>query len=159
MQRPTEGQLAPDFTLFASGSEESVTLSSLYGEQRKRVVLFFYPKDDTPGCTVEACAFRDLSAEFAALGVLVLGISKDSVKSHEKFVSKFGLTFPLLADIEMQVSQAYGVWVQKMNYGKPYMGIERTTFIVGSDGIITRIFAKVKPEGHAQEVLKYLKGD
>jgi thioredoxin-dependent peroxiredoxin len=159
MERPTEGQLAPDFTLLASGnlgSEESITLSALQG---KRVVLFFYPKDDTPGCTVEACAFRDLSAEFAALDVVVLGISKDSVKSHEKFVSKFGLTFPLLADTETEISQAYGVWVQKMNYGKPYMGIDRTTFIIGSDGKITRIFAKVKPEGHAQEVLKYLKGE
>jgi thioredoxin-dependent peroxiredoxin len=154
MSRPEVGQLAPDFTLAASGTTQSITLSELRG---KRVVLFFYPKDDTPGCTVEACAFRDLSAEFAALGVVVLGLSKDGLKSHEKFVNKFELTFPLLADTEMAVSQEYGVWVQKFNYGKPYMGIERTTFVIGEDGVITHVFAKVKPEGHAQAVLALLK--
>jgi thioredoxin-dependent peroxiredoxin len=154
MERPIEGQLAPDFTLPASGTTESVTLSALRG---KRVVLFFYPKDDTPGWTVEACAFRDLNAEFAALDVAVFGISKDDLKAHEKFVKKYELTFPLLSDTELTVVQEYGVWVQKMNYGKPYMGIDRTTFIVGSDGAITHVFAKVKPEGHAQEVLRYLK--
>lgn len=154
MSRPEVGQLAPDFTLAASGTTQSITLSELRG---KRVVLFFYPKDDTPGCTVEACAFRDLSAEFAALDVVVLGLSKDGLKSHEKFVNKFELTFPLLADTETTVSQEYGVWMQKFNYGKPYMGIERTTFVIGADGVITHVFAKVKPEGHAQAVLALLK--
>jgi thioredoxin-dependent peroxiredoxin len=154
MSRPEVGQLAPDFTLPASGTTPSITLSELRG---KRVVLFFYPKDDTPGCTVEACAFRDLSAEFAALGVVVLGLSKDGLKAHEKFVSKFELTFPLLADTEALVSQEYGVWVQKFNYGKPYMGIERTTFVIDAEGIITHVFAKVKPQGHAQAVLEFLR--
>lgn len=148
------GQPAPDFTLPASGTTESVTLSALRG---KRVVLFFYPKDDTPGCTVEACAFRDLTPAFEAQGVVVLGLSKDGLKSHEKFVSKFGLTFPLLADTETLVSQSYGVWVQKYNYGKPYMGIERTTVVIDADGVISHIFRKVKPEGHAQAVLESLK--
>lgn len=153
MSRPIEGQLAPDFTLPASGTTQSITLSELRG---KRVVLFFYPKDDTPGCTVEACAFRDLSAAFAAAGVVVLGLSKDALGAHEKFTGKFDLNFPLLADTETVVSQAYGVWVQKMNYGKPYMGIERTTFVIASDGQVERVFAKVKPEGHAEEVLAYV---
>ena len=153
MSRPIAGQLAPDFTLPASGTPQSITLSELRG---KRVVLFFYPKDDTPGCTVEACAFRDLSTAFAAAGVVVLGLSKDALGAHEKFTGKFDLNFPLLADTETVVSQAYGVWVQKMNYGKPYMGIERTTFVIGSDGQIERVFSKVKPEGHAEEVLAYV---
>ncbi len=156
MERPTEGQLAPDFTLPASGETKSVTLSELRG---RRVVLFFYPKDDTPGCTVEACAFRDLSSEFAALDVAIFGISKDTLKAHEKFVTKFELTFPLLADTELTVVQEYGVWVQKFNYGKPYMGIDRTTFVVKSDGTIEHVFSKVKPQGHAQEVLAFLKGE
>ena len=156
MSRPIEGQLAPDFTLPASGTTQSVTLAELRG---RRVVLFFYPKDDTPGCTVEACAFRDLNAAFAAEGVVVLGISKDGLGAHEKFTGKFNLNFPLLADTETVVAQAYGVWVEKMNYGKPYMGIDRTTFVVGSDGTIERVFNKVKPDGHAQEVLSYIKGE
>lgn len=154
MSRPIEGQLAPDFTLPASGTTQSVTLAELRG---KRVVLFFYPKDDTPGCTVEACAFRDLNAEFAAEGVVLLGISKDGLEAHEKFTGKFNLNFPLLADTETVVAQAYGVWVEKMNYGKPYMGIERTTFVIGSAGQIERVFSKVKPEGHAQEVLSWVR--
>ena len=100
-----------------------------------------------------------MNAEFAALDVAVFGISKDALGAHEKFVTKFGLTFPLLSDTELAVVQDYGVWVEKMNYGKPFMGIDRTTFVVGCDGTIERVFNKVKPDGHAQEVLSYIKGE
>lgn len=153
MSHLTEGQLAPDFTLSASGSEAPITLSALRG---KTVVLFFYPKDDTPGCTVEACAFRDQSAAFAAQGAVVLGISRDGVASKAKFATKFNLSYPLLADENNQVAQAYGIWVEKMNYGKTYLGIERTTFVIAPDGSIKKIFRKVKPEGHAEQVLALL---
>jgi thioredoxin-dependent peroxiredoxin len=156
MSRPTAGELAPDFTLAATGAPtETITLSELRG---KHVVLFFYPKDDTPGCTVEACAFRDLNAAFAEAGVVVLGLSKDGLAAHGKFTGKFGLNFPLLADTETTVAQAYGIWVQKMNYGKPYMGIERTTFVIDEEGRIEHVFAKVKPEGHAEAVLRFVQG-
>lgn len=155
MSQLVEGQLAPDFTLSASGSEAPITLSALRG---KTVVLFFYPKDDTPGCTVEACAFRDQSAAFAEQGAVVLGISRDGVSSKAKFANKFSLTYPLLADEDNAVAQAYGIWVEKMNYGKAYMGIERTTFVIAPDGTIQKIFRKVKPEGHAEQVLALLQG-
>ena len=155
MSHLTEGQLAPDFTLAASGSDTTITLSALRG---KTVVLFFYPKDDTPGCTVEACAFRDLSGAFTAVGVIVLGISKDGVRSKEKFARKFSLTYPLLADEDNQVAQSYGIWVEKKNYGQSYLGIERTTFVIEPEGTIRKIFRKVKPEGHAEEVLAVLSG-
>lgn len=155
MSHLTEGQLAPDFTLAASGSDTPITLSALRG---KSVVLFFYPKDDTPGCTVEACSFRDLSAAFTEAGAVVLGISKDGVRSKEKFATKFELNYPLLADEDNQVAQLYGIWIEKKNYGQTYMGIDRTTFVIGPEGTIQKIFRKVKPEGHAAEVLALLSG-
>lgn len=118
-------------------------------------VFYFYPKDDTPGCTKEACAFRDQLPAFD--GARVVGVSPDSVDSHQKFAKKHGLQFPLLADVEQALAQACGVWVEKSMYGKKYMGIERSTFLVDSEGIVRRVWRKVKPEGHAEEVAEALK--
>lgn len=146
------GMPAPDFTLPADGGT-TVALSSLRG---KPVVLYFYPKDDTPGCTVEAQDFARLHGEFEKAGAVVLGISKDDVKKHDKFKAKFCLPFPLVSDTA-QVCETYGVWVEKSMYGKKYMGIERSTFLIGADGKIVRIWPKVKIEGHAQEVLESVK--
>ncbi len=123
----------------------------------KPVVLFFYPKDDTPGCTVEACGFRDRFKDIQKLGAVILGISPDSVKSHDKFITKFSLPYPLVSDEAKKIVQDYGVWVEKSMYGKKYMGVARTTFIVGKDGKIVKVFEKVKPEGHNQEVIDALK--
>jgi peroxiredoxin Q/BCP len=150
-----ESQPAPDFTLPAIGSdtivkEDKVQLSSLRGNT---VVLYFYPKDDTPGCTTEACSFRDANHIMQQRGVVVLGISKDNVASHKKFADKFSLPFPLLSDTDTQVAQQYGVWKEKSMYGKKYMGINRETFLIDKDGIVRKVWSKVKPEGHAQEVL------
>jgi peroxiredoxin Q/BCP len=125
-------------------------LSSLKG---KTVVLFFYPKADTPGCTKESCEFRDHRAAFAEKNAVVLGISPDPVKAQSKFQAKFGFGFPLLADEDHAVAEAYGVWKEKSMYGKQYMGVERTTFVIGPDGNIAKIYEKVKPEGHAEAVL------
>lgn len=147
-----EGSKAPDFTLLTDAGEK-LKLSSLAG---RKVVLYFYPKADTPGCTKEACGFRD---EFPALGGLdavVLGVSPDPVNSVAKFKAKYNLPFPLLADEEHKVAEKYGVWVEKSMYGKTYMGIERTTFIIGKDGKIAKIFRKVKVDGHTAEVLAAL---
>ena len=129
-------------------------LSDLNG---KPVILYFYPRDDTPGCTKEACSFRDHFAAFNALGAVVLGVSADSVKSHGKFAEKFKLPFPLLADEDKTIVQAYGVWGEKRFLGKRYMGIHRVTFLIGADGRIRKIWPKVKPEEHADEVLAALK--
>ena len=150
-----EQQLAPDFTLPAIGDETvvkdgKVHLSALRG---KDVVLYFYPKDDTPGCTKEACSFRDANHEMQKRGVVVLGISADSVASHQKFADKYGLSFPLLADTDTTVSQLYGVWKEKNMYGKKYMGVNRETFLIDKDGIVRKVWPKVKPDDHAQEVL------
>ena len=144
------GQPAPDFTLPSSAGGE-VTLSDLRG---KPVVLWFYPKDNTSGCTKEACAFRDLSAEFEAAGAVNYGISKDSLGSHERFISKHGLTSPLLSDEDTSVQQLYGVWAEKKNYGKTYFGIARTTFLIDPEGKIARVWPKVKVDGHAAAVLE-----
>jgi peroxiredoxin Q/BCP len=119
----------------------------------KIVVLYFYPKDDTPGCTTEACSFRDANHIMQQRGVVVLGISKDNVASHKKFADKFSLPFPLLSDTDTQVAQQYGVWKEKSMYGKKYMGVNRETFLIDKDGIVRKVWSKVKPEGHAQEVL------
>lgn len=143
---------APDFTLL-SESGEPVTLSSFRG---RPVVLYFYPKDDTPSCTTEACEFRDAFPTFGTLDAVVLGVSPDSVKSHAKFRAKFELPFPLLADTEKAVSQAYGVWTEKSMYGRKYMGVERTTFVIDSAGDIVNVFEKVKSTGHAAAVLQAL---
>lgn len=146
------GMPAPDFTLPADGGT-TVTLSALRG---KPVVLYFYPKDDTPGCTVEAQDFARLHSEFEKVDAVVLGISKDGVKKHDKFKAKFCLPFPLVSDTA-QVCEDYGVWVEKSMYGKKYMGINRSTFLIGADGTIARIWPKVKIEGHADEVLEAAK--
>ncbi len=149
-----EGSIAPDFTLSADGGGE-VTLSSYRG---KRVVLYFYPKDDTPGCTTEACNFRDDYSELIAAGAVVLGISPDSVKSHDKFKLKYQLPFALLSDPDHQVAEMYGAWGEKKMYGKTYMGIVRSTFIIDEEGRILKVFPKVQPKNHSQEVLAALAG-
>jgi thioredoxin-dependent peroxiredoxin len=144
------GDPAPDFSLPGTGGQ-TVILSDLRG---KRVILYFYPKDDSSGCTAEACDFRDSYAPLGAASAVVLGVSPDSVSSHEKFAAKHGLPFTLLSDPDHAVADEYGVWAEKSMYGKKYMGIERSTFLIGPDGRIERIWHKVKPRGHAQEVLK-----
>src|SRR5882672_8043369 len=149
---PKVGQKAPDFTL-VDDSGKTVKLSDLKG---KKVVLYFYPKDDTPGCTKEACAFRDGISEIKKQGAVVLGVSADSVDSHKKFKSKFELNFPLLADTDKKIVESYGVWKEKINYGKKYMGIERTTFIINKEGKISHIFPKVKVDEHYDEVIDAL---
>jgi thioredoxin-dependent peroxiredoxin len=149
-----EGDKAPDFNLPATEGQ-TISLADFSGQ--KNVVLYFYPKDDTPGCTKEACFFRDMKAEFDAIGAVILGVSTDSVKSHEKFAEKFHLPFPLLADEDTAVSTAYGVYKEKSNYGRTYMGIERTTFAIDKNGIIRKIWPKVKVEGHIDEVLDLVK--
>jgi thioredoxin-dependent peroxiredoxin len=147
-----EGDMAPPFTAETSGGGR-VSLSDFKGKQ---VILYFYPKDDTPGCTKEACAFRDAFAAFANKEAVVFGISPDSVKSHDKFRDKFKLPFSLIADPEKTIVQAYGVWGQKSFMGRKYMGTHRVTVLVGTDGRIKRIWPKVKPEEHAAEVLAAL---
>jgi len=119
-----------------------------------KTVIYFYPKDDTPGCTVEACDFRDIGAELA--GAKVIGVSPDSAKSHQKFIGKFGLNFPLLADTDHTLCEAVGVWVEKSMYGKAYMGVERTTFLIDENGAVAKVWRKVKPEGHAKDVASAL---
>ena len=147
-----EGDKAPDFSAPTNGGG-TISLSELKG---KNVILYFYPKDDTPGCTKEACAFRDDFVAFKKKGAVVLGVSADSVKAHDKFVKKFELPFPLLADEDKKIVEAYGVWGQKSFMGRKYMGIHRVTFLIGPDGQIRKIWPKVKPEEHAEEVLAAL---
>jgi peroxiredoxin Q/BCP len=144
------GDTAPDFTL-PTDIGDDLTLSSLRG---RPVVIYFYPKDDTPGCTTESCEFRDLMPRFDASNATILGISPDSVKSHQKFKTKFELPFTLIADTEKVACQAYDVWKEKSMYGKQYMGVDRTTFVIDKDGKISHIFGKVKPAGHAAEVME-----
>ena len=145
-----EGDPAPDFAL-TSDSGNTVTLASLRG---KTVLLYFYPRDDTPGCTKQACGIRDAWDEFEKRGAVVLGVSPDSETSHVKFKQKFGLPFTLLADPDHATAEAYGVWVEKNMYGRKYMGMERSSFLVDATGTIARAWRKVKPEAHAAEVLK-----
>lgn len=149
---PLVGAPAPDFTL-PNEQGQPVCLADLQGKQ---VVLYFYPKDDTPGCTVEACGFRDAWHLMREKGIVVLGLSRDSVKSHQKFAAKYGLPFTLLADEGGAVAQKYGVWVEKSMYGKRYMSTARTTFYIRPDGRVGHVWEQVKPEGHAQKVLDYL---
>jgi len=151
-----EQQPAPDFTLPAVGSTDVVKdgqihLSDLHG---KTAVLYFYPKDDTPGCTKEACSFRDANREMQKRGIVVLGVSTDSVASHQKFAEKYGLSFPLLSDTDAHVAQLYHVYGEKNMYGKKYMGINRSTFLIDKDGIVRKVWHKVKPDEHANEVLE-----
>lgn len=147
-----ENDLAPDFTL-ASDQGNDVTLSLFRG---RKVVVYFYPKDDTPGCTKEACSFRDANSEFMAKGAVVIGISPAGVESHQGFRAKHGLPFYLLSDPDHKVAEAYGAWGEKRMYGRTYEGIIRSTFVVGEDGRIIKVFPKVKPDDHATEVLAYL---
>lgn len=146
----TPGTKAPPFSL-PSDSGETIELSDLKG---KKVVLYFYPKDDTSGCTVEACEFRDNWAAVKKAGAVVMGVSPDGVASHAKFKGKFELPFPLLADESHAVAERYGVWGEKSMYGRKYFGINRTTFVIDEEGRILKVFEKVKPKGHAAQVLE-----
>jgi peroxiredoxin Q/BCP len=148
------GDEAPDFTLM-TGDGETVSLRSLRGKQ---VVLYFYPRDDTPGCTTEACSFRDLQPEFDKRDAVVLGVSADDLKSHQKFARKYDLTFPLLSDPDHAVSEAYDSWGLKKFMGREYYGIKRNSFLIDRDGKIARVWEKVKPAGHPEEVLQALSG-
>jgi thioredoxin-dependent peroxiredoxin len=150
---PTPGTPAPKFELPAS-TGNTIALGDFAG--RQRVVLYFYPKADTPGCTVEACGFRDAIASYQKLDVPVFGISPDPVEDVKKFADKFNLNFPLLADADHSVAEKYGVWQEKSMYGKKYWGVARTTFVIGKDGRIEQVFEKVKPDGHEREVVEWL---
>jgi thioredoxin-dependent peroxiredoxin len=145
-----EGTKAPQFKLASSEGGE-VSLKDLRG---KTVVLYFYPKDDTPGCTREACAFRDSQATLKKKGVVVLGVSGDSLASHEKFKSKYKLNFPLLSDPDKAVAQKYGAWGEKVLYGKKSVGMIRSTFVIDADGVVRKVFPRVKVDGHAEKVLE-----
>jgi peroxiredoxin Q/BCP len=147
-----EGDKAPDIRL-ESDTGEPFRLSSMKG---KKIVLYFYPRADTPGCTVEACEFRDSTKKFAKKDAVIVGISPDAVKSQAKFKDKYDLPFTLLCDVDKEAAEAYGVWKEKNMYGKKVMGIERTTFVIGEDGRIVKIFPKVKAQGHAEQVLATL---
>ena len=149
-----EGKMAPEFVL-ADADGNTVALKDLLGANN--LVLYFYPKDMTPGCTIEACSFRDYNDQLAALGATVVGISADSSASHAKFVTKHGLNFPLLADPENKVTGLYGVYKMKSLYGREFMGIERTTFVIDKSGVVRRVFAKVKVNGHTDQVIEALK--
>jgi peroxiredoxin Q/BCP len=148
-----EGQTAPDFTLPRDGGGE-ITLSSLYP---KKVVLYFYPKDDTSGCTKEAQGFTERKAEFDAAGAVVVGVSKDTAAKHDKFIAKYDLDVILASDAEGDVCERYGTWVEKSMYGKSYMGIERATFLIGGDGKVLKEWRKVKVPGHVDAVLEAVK--
>ena len=148
-----KGDMAPDFTL-TDKEGRSVTLSGFRG---RKVVLYFYPKDNTPGCTRQACAFAGSFAEFRKRDVVVIGISRDSVESHRKFAEKYNLPFILLSDPELQAIRAYGVWQEKKLYGKSSMGVVRTTFIIDESGVIAEVMPKVKPDTNAADVLALLK--
>lgn len=143
------GDKAPDFTLPKDGNGE-ITLSELRG---KKVVLYFYPKDDTSGCTSQAQQFTALNDEFTNAGAIIIGVSKDSVKSHDKFKAKYGISFALLSDESLDVANKYGVWVEKSMYGRKYMGMERATFLIDGEGKIEKVWHKVKITGHIEEVL------
>lgn len=147
-----EGAPAPDFTLATDGGDD-VTLAALKGQP---VIIYFYPKDDTSGCTKEAISFSSLKGQFEAKNARIIGVSPDSVKSHDKFKAKYDLTIMLAADEDKTVADAYGVWVEKSMYGRKYMGVERATFLVGPDGNIVKLWRKVKVTGHVEAVLEEL---
>lgn len=153
---PTEGERAPDFTLKGvngAGEDVEVRLSELRG---RPVVLYFYPKDDTPGCTAQACGIRDAWPDFGRTEAVVLGVSPDDVSSHRKFRDKYDLPFTLLADPDHDVAERYGVWKEKSMFGRKYWGVERTTFTIDADGTISQVFRRVKPKEHAEDVLEVL---
>ena len=149
------GDKAPGFSLSSSTGRE-ISLAGLLG---KKVVLYFYPKDDTPGCTVEACGFRDINQDIADAGAVVLGVSADGLESHDSFIRKFDLNFPLLADEEKTVANAYGAWGEKEVRGKTVIGMIRKTFLIDEAGQLQKIWPMVTPDGHAEEVLAAIKGD
>ena len=148
------GTKAPDFTL----PDQDGTMHSLSQYRGLKVILYFYPKDSTPGCTKQACAYSERLPQIREAGAVVLGVSKDSVTSHRRFADKYGLAFTLLADPERQVIEAYDVWKEKKNYGKVSMGVVRTTYLINEEGIIEKVMPKVKPDTNAAEILEYLKG-
>ena len=149
-----EGNIAPDFTL----PDAYGKMHRLSDYRGKRVVLYFYPKDNTPGCTIEACDFRDKNSAINTAGAATLGVSPDNSSSHQKFIVKYNLGFTLLADVDKEVAKKYGVWKEKNNYGQTYWGIERTTFLIDEEGKIAKVFSKVQVQGHVEEVLATLKG-
>lgn len=149
---PSESEAAPEFTL-QDQNGDSVSLSDFRG---RKVVLYFYPKDDTPGCTTQACELRDSAATFDTRGAVILGISPDGVASHRRFADKFDLPFPLLADVDHKVAEAYDVWKEKSMYGRTYWGNERTTFVIDEQGRIAKVLPKVKPAEHVDRVLELL---
>ena len=153
MSEITEGKRAPEFSLPASTGGE-IRLGQFKGQ--KNVVLYFYPKDMTPGCTKEACSFRDLKRDFEAAGAVILGVSTDNLKSHDKFTAAHHLNFPLLSDADAKVSTQYGVYKEKSLYGRLFKGTDRTTFVIDKAGIIRKVYPKVKVERHADEVLEFL---
>jgi peroxiredoxin Q/BCP len=147
------GDKAPDFTLPTDGGGTI----SLKAQRGKNVIVYFYPKDDTSGCTAEACGFRDALPNFSKVKAQVIGISKDSVEKHDKFKKKYGLTFPLVSDEDGKICEKYGTWIEKSLYGRKYMGIERATFLIDKTGTVAKVWHKVKVPGHVDEVLKALK--
>ncbi|GAE37643.1 thiol peroxidase [Halalkalibacter akibai JCM 9157] len=149
------GKEAPQFSLPANNGQ-TVSLDSYKG---KNVILYFYPKDMTPGCTTQACDFRDKTEDFSELNTVILGVSPDPVARHEKFIEKYNLPFLLLADEDHQVAEAYGVWTLKKNFGKEYMGIERSTFIIDKDGVLVKEWRKVKVKDHVEEALSYVRSE
>jgi thioredoxin-dependent peroxiredoxin len=151
---PRPGDPAPDFTLMSDGG----TPVSLADYRGQKVVLYFYPKNDTPGCTTEACNFRDDHSAIVAAGAAVLGVSPDTLKSHDKFKAKYNLPFALLSDPDHEVAEMYGAWGEKKMYGKTYEGILRSTFIIDEEGKVVKVFPKVTPKDHSREVLEFLKG-
>ena len=153
--RPAEGETAPDFSLPTQTGDQPIRLSDFRGKQS--VVLYFYPKDDTPGCTTESCTFRDMASDYAEAGAAILGVSLDDVDSHRQFAEKYRLPFPLLADTDASVSTAYGVYKEKNLYGKKSMGIERTTFVIDKEGRIAKVFPRVKVDQHGDEVIAFLR--
>lgn len=149
----SEGMIAPDFEALASNGE-TMKLADFRG---KNIVFYFYPKDMTPGCTTQACDFRDQHESFAELDAIIIGVSPDPLQRHEKFIDKYGLPFLLLADEDHQIAESYGVWKLKKNFGKEYMGIERSTFIIDREGKIVKIWRKVKVKGHVEEALTFIR--
>jgi len=156
MSELTVGAPAPDFRVPAVTRNGSAMLSLHDIRGKQSVVLYFYPKDDTPGCTTEACAFRDLGAQFAEAGSVIWGISPDDQKSHQEFAEKHALPFPLLADPDHAVAEAYGAWKEKTNYGKTYWGIERTTYVIDKNGSVAKIYPRVRVDLHAEKVLQFV---
>ena len=155
MEQIAEGKQAPDFSLPASTGGE-ISLKDYRG--KANVVLYFYPKDMTPGCTTEACSFRDTKGDFEAAGAVILGVSTDDLASHDKFIAKHELNFPLLSDPDAAVCTMYGVWQEKNQYGRTFMGVQRTTFVIDKAGVIRKIYPKVKVDDHADEVLEFVRG-